>query len=96
MKGKKSPIRFTLRPFTSLMALQRRGITPWNKMNKEMLKLNCELVAGKSFSISSTAAANNHEKMPVDIVDELRLRFWILAASAAIIAADAMSARLAF
>ena len=61
-----------------------------------MLKLNCELVAGKSFSISSTAAAYNHERMPVDIVDELCLRFWILAASEAIIAADAMRARLAF
>ena len=61
-----------------------------------MLKLNCELVAGKSFCISSTAAAYNHEKIPVDIVDELCLRFWILAASEAIMEADAMSARLAF
>jgi hypothetical protein len=65
-------------------------------MNREMLKLNCELVAGKSFSISSTAAGNKHEKMPADIVDKWCLRFWILAASEATIEADAMSARLAF
>ena len=50
-------LRLTFLPLTSLMAVHAKGITPWSRMNTEMLKLNCSLVVPKLSYISCTAAA---------------------------------------